>query len=173
MVETGTADQYFRLEGLKQFKKVDIDRIFEEHYRLVAAYPLNKEIRFVLENVEKNSPNEESLLFVTLEQATDAILPIELMRGGHLVGLDNLLEISSATLYRKSIYIRVRAILVGEYLLKSGDILELVEETEEMPLYKDEVRTSQESLPKEQPSQKNMTLLERALMESEKEKKGD
>lgn len=159
MVEKGTTDQYFRLEGLKQFRKVDLEKLFSEKYQLVSAYPLNKELRFVLENVEFNSPNENILIFVTLEEATDAILPLELMRGGQSVNLENLLEIKSATLYRKSVYIRVRAIKIDKYIMKSNDVLELNTSANQSSAQETKKEKSSKTS-----SNGGMTLLEKAMM---------
>ncbi len=123
-----TTNPAFELHALFQFKQVDLAKAFQDEWRVVAAFLNNKDIRFVLENVTIDSPNEDNLIYINLEHSDDTILPIELMRGGQRIGLEDLLEITNVSLFRRGIFIKVSRIRVGEYILGSGNIIEFAED---------------------------------------------
>ena len=104
----------------------------------MCSYPLaKKELRFILENTTLGSDNAGELIFITLEDATESILPIDLMRGGQDVRLENLLKVEKTSNHYGRIYIRVSEIQLGEYILKSGDRLSVEENGE---LYQADVK---------------------------------
>lgn len=122
-------NENFKIHALNHYKSLDLDRVFEDDYVLIATYPhTGKKIRFVLQNVTIDSDDEENLIFVDLDNATDAILPIDLMKGGQKVEKKDLLKIENAMVHQSEIKIKVSAISVGGYVLSSGDILEWADE---------------------------------------------
>lgn len=122
----------YKLSGLNQFLNLDLEELFQDEFTLLCSYPLSKkELRFILENTTLGSDNAGELIFITLDDATEAILPIDLMRGGQEVKLEDLIHIEKTTNHYGRIYIRVSEIRLGEYVLKSGDKL-IVEENGEI-----------------------------------------
>lgn len=123
---------HFSLAGLSQFKKLNLPKVFEDRYRLVTAYPMSKKIRFVLENVTIDSLNEDHLIFITLNDASENILPIEVMRGGQEITLSNLVTVTDAKVHFSSLYIDVSEIIVGDYVMSSGDNLSIYGDNQEI-----------------------------------------
>lgn len=123
---------HFSLAGLSQFKKLNLPKVFEDRYKLVMAYPMSKKIRFVLENVTIDSLNEDHLIFITLNDATENILPIEVMRGGQEITLSNLVTVTDAKVHFSSLYIDVSEIIVGDYVMSSGDNLSIYGDNQEI-----------------------------------------
>lgn len=117
-----------KIQGLMFFRGINQDMIFEEaEFETVCAYEKSSdEIRIILQNVKVDSPNEEELVFVRLIGSNGRGLPVECMRSGYRVIMDDL-EIEKVTHVRSQLTITVSSIKIGRYKLSSDNKIEIIE----------------------------------------------
>lgn len=117
-----------KIQGLMFFRGINQDMIFEEaEFETVCAYEKSSdEIRIILQNVKVDSPNEEELVFVRLIGSNGRGLPVECMRSGYKVTMDDL-EIEKVTHVRSQLTITVSSIKLGRYKLSSDNKIEIIE----------------------------------------------
>ena len=102
--------------------------IFEEaEFETVCAYERSSdEIRIILQNVKVDSPNEEELVFVRLVGSNGKGLPVDSMKSGHKVTMNDM-EIEKISHVRSQLTITVSSIKLGKYKLSSENKIEIVE----------------------------------------------
>lgn len=117
-----------KIQGLMFFRGINQDFIFEEaEFETVCAYEKSSdEIRFVLQNVKVDSPNEEELVFVRLIGSNGRGLPVDSMKSGHKVTMDDM-DIEKVTHVRSQLTITVSSIKLGRYKLSSDNKIEIVD----------------------------------------------
>lgn len=117
-----------KIQGLMFFRGINQDLIFEEaEFETVCAYEKSSdEIRFVLQNVKVDSPNEEKLVFVRLIGSNGRGLPVDSMKSGHKVTMDDM-DIEKVTHVRSQLTITVSSIKLGRYKLSSDNKIEIVD----------------------------------------------
>ena len=117
-----------KIQGLMFFRGINQDLIFEEaEFETVCAYEKSSdEIRIILQNVKVDSPNEEELVFVRLIGSNGRGLPVDCMRSGYKVIMDDL-EIEKVTHVRSQLTITVSSIKLGRYKLSSDNKIEIIE----------------------------------------------
>jgi hypothetical protein len=117
-----------KIQGLMFFRGINQDLIFEEaEFETVCAYEKSSdEIRFVLQNVKVDSPNEEELVFVRLIGSNGRGLPVDSMKSGHKVTMDDM-DIEKVTHVRSQLTITVSSIKLGRYKLSSDNKIEIVD----------------------------------------------
>ena len=117
-----------KIQGLMFFRGINQDLIFEEaEFETVCAYEKSSdEIRIILQNVKVDSPNEEELVFVRLIGSNGRGLPVDSMKSGYKVTMDDM-EIEKATHVRSQLTITVSSIKLGRYKLSSDNKIEIVD----------------------------------------------
>lgn len=117
-----------KIQGLMFFRGINQDLIFEEaEFETVCAYEKSSdEIRIILQNVKVDSPNEEELVFVRLIGSNGRGLPVDSMKSGHKVTMDDM-EIEKVTHVRSQLTITVSSIKLGRYKLSSDNKIEIVD----------------------------------------------
>ena len=102
--------------------------IFEEaEFETVCAYEKSSdEIRIILQNTKVDSPNEEELVFVRLIGSNGRGLPVDSMKSGYKVTMDDM-EIEKVTHVRSQLTITVSSIKLGRYKLSSDNKIEIVD----------------------------------------------
>ena len=117
-----------KIQGLMFFRGINQDMIFEEaEFETVCAYERSSdEIRIILQNVKVDSPNEEELVFVRLIGSNGRGLPVDSMKSGYRVTMDDL-EIEKVTHVRSQLTITVSSIKIGRYKLSSDNKIEIIE----------------------------------------------
>jgi hypothetical protein len=117
-----------KIQGLMFFRGINQDLIFEEaEFETVCAYEKSSdEIRIILQNVKVDSPNEEELVFVRLIGSNGRGLPVDSMKSGHKVTMDDM-EIEKVTHVRSQLTITVSSIKLGGYRLSTDNKIEIVD----------------------------------------------
>lgn len=117
-----------KIQGLMFFRGINQDLIFEEaEFETVCAYEKSSdEIRIILQNVKVDSPNEEELVFVRLIGSNGRGLPVDSMKSGYKVTMDDM-EIEKVTHVRSQLTITVSSIKLGRYKLSSDNKIETVD----------------------------------------------
>lgn len=117
-----------KIQGLMFFRGINQDLIFEEaEFETVCAYEKSSdEIRIILQNVKVGSSNEEELVFVRLIGSNGRGLPVDSMKSGHKVTMDDM-EIEKVTHVRSQLTITVSSIKLGRYKLSSDNKIEIVD----------------------------------------------
>jgi hypothetical protein len=117
-----------KIQGLMFFRGINQDLIFEEaEFETVCAYEKSSdEIRIILQNVKVDSTNEEELVFVRLIGSNGRGLPVDSMKSGHKVTMDDM-EIEKVTHVRSQLTITVSSIKLGRYKLSSDNKIEIVD----------------------------------------------
>jgi hypothetical protein len=117
-----------KIQGLMFFRGINQDLIFEEaDFETVCAYEKSSdEIRIILQNTKVDSPNEEELVFVRLIGSNGRGLPVDSMKSGHKVTMDDM-EIEKVTHVRSQLTITVSSIKLGRYKLSSDNKIEIVD----------------------------------------------
>lgn len=117
-----------KIQGLMFFRGINQDLIFEEaEFETVCAYEKSSdEIRIILQNVKVDSPNEEELVFVRLIGSNGRGLPVDSMKSGYKVRMDDM-EIEKVTHVRSQLTITVSSIKLGRYKLSSDNKIEIVD----------------------------------------------
>jgi len=117
-----------KIQGLMFFRGINQDLIFEEaEFETVCAYEKSSdEIRIILQNVKVDSSNEEELVFVRLIGSNGRGLPVDSMKSGHKVTMDDM-EIEKVTHVRSQLTITVSSIKLGRYKLSSDNKIEIVD----------------------------------------------
>lgn len=117
-----------KIQGLMFFRGINQDLIFEEaEFETVCAYEKSSdEIRIILQNVKVDSPNEEELVFVRLIGSNGRGLPVDSMKSGHKVRMDDM-EIEKVTHVRSQLTITVSSIKLGGYRLSTDNKIEIVD----------------------------------------------
>ena len=117
-----------KIQGLMFFRGINQDLIFEEaEFETVCAYEKSSdEIRIILQNVKVDSPNEEELVFVRLLGSNGRGLPVDSMKSGYKVKMDDM-EIEKVTHVRSQLTITVSSIKLGRYKLSSDNKIEIVD----------------------------------------------
>lgn len=117
-----------KIQGLMFFRGINQDMIFEEaEFETICAYEKSSdEIRIILQNVKVDSPNEEELVFVRLIGSNGRGLPVDSMRSGYKITMDDL-EIEKVTHVRSQLTITVSSIKIGRYKLSSDNKIEIIE----------------------------------------------
>lgn len=117
-----------KIQGLMFFRGINQDLIFEEaDFETVCAYEKSSdEIRIILQNIKVDSPNEEELVFVRLIGSNGRGLPVDSMKSGHKVTMDDM-EIEKVTHVRSQLTITVSSIKLGRYKLSSDNKIEIVD----------------------------------------------
>ena len=117
-----------KIQGLMFFRGINQDLIFEEaEFETVCAYEKSSdEIRIILQNVKVDYPNEEELVFVRLIGSNGRGLPVDSMKSGHKVTMDDM-EIEKVTHVRSQLTITVSSIKLGRYKLSSDNKIEIVD----------------------------------------------
>jgi hypothetical protein len=117
-----------KIQGLMFFRGINQDLIFEEaEFETVCAYEKSSdEIRIILQNVKVDSSNEEELVFVRLIGSNGRGLPVDSMKSGHKVTMDDM-EIEKVTHVRSQLTITVSSIKLGRYKLSSDNKFEIVD----------------------------------------------
>lgn len=117
-----------KIQGLMFFRGINQDLIFEEaEFETVCAYEKSSdEIRIILQNVKVDSSNEEELVFVRLIGSIGRGLPVDSMKSGHKVTMDDM-EIEKVTHVRSQLTITVSSIKLGRYKLSSDNKIEIVD----------------------------------------------
>ena len=110
------------------FRGINQDMIFEEaEFETVCAYEKSSdEIRIILQNVKVGSSNEEELVFVRLIGSNGRGLPVDSMKSGYKVTMDDM-EIEKVTHVRSQLTITVSSIKLGRYKLSSDNKIEIVD----------------------------------------------
>ena len=90
------------------FRGINQEMIFEEaEFETVCAYERSSdEIRIILQNVKVDSPNEEELVFVRLVGSNGKGLPVDSMKSGHKVTMNDM-EIEKISHVRSQLRITV------------------------------------------------------------------
>ena len=116
-----------KIQGLMFFRGINQDLIFEEaEFETVCAYEKSSdEIRIILQNVKVDSPNEEELVFVRLIGSNGRGLPVDSMKSGHKVTMEDM-EIEKVTHVRSQLTITVSSIKLGGYKLSTDNKIEIV-----------------------------------------------
>ena len=117
-----------KIQGLMFFRGINQDLIFEEaEFETVCAYEKSSdEIRIILQNVKVDSSNEEELVFVRLIGSNGRGLPVDSMKSGHKVTMDDM-EIEKVTHVRSQLTITVSSIKLGGYRLSTDNKIEIVD----------------------------------------------
>lgn len=117
-----------KIQGLMFFRGINQDLIFEEaEFETVCAYEKSSdEIRIILQNVKVDSPNEEELVFVRLIGSNGRGLPVDSMKSGHKVTMEDM-EIEKVTHVRSQLTITVSSIKLGGYRLSTDNKIEIVD----------------------------------------------
>ena len=117
-----------KIKGLMFFRGINQEMIFEEaEFETVCAYERSSdEIRIILQNVKVDSPNEEELVFVRLVGSNGKGLPVDSMKSGHKVTMNDM-EIEKISHVRSQLTITVSSIKLGKYKLSSENKIEIVE----------------------------------------------
>lgn len=117
-----------KIQGLMFFRGINQDLIFEEaEFETICAYEKSSdEIRIILQNVKVDSPNEEELVFVRLIGSNGRGLPVDSMKSGHKVRMDDM-EIEKVTHVRSQLTITVSSIKLGGYRLSTDNKIEIVD----------------------------------------------
>ena len=117
-----------KIQGLMFFRGINQDLIFEEaEFETVCAYEKSSdEIRIILQNVKVDSPNEEELVFVRLIGSNGRGLPVDSMKSGYKVTMDDM-KIEKVTHVRSQLTITVSSIKLGRYKLSSDNKIEIVD----------------------------------------------
>lgn len=117
-----------KIQGLMFFRGINQDLIFEEaEFETVCAYEKSSdEVRIILQNVKVDSSNEEELVFVRLIGSNGRGLPVDSMKSGHKVTMDDM-EIEKVTHVRSQLTITVSSIKLGRYKLSSDNKIEIVD----------------------------------------------
>jgi hypothetical protein len=117
-----------KIQGLMFFRGINQDLIFEEaEFETVCAYEKSSdEIRIILQNVKVDSTNEEELVFVRLIGSNGRGLPVDSMKSGHKVTMDDM-EIEKVTHVRSQLTITVSSIKLGGYRLSTDNKIEIVD----------------------------------------------
>ena len=117
-----------KIQGLMFFRGINQDLIFEEaEFETVCAYEKSSdEIRIILQNTKVDSSNEEELVFVRLIGSNGRGLPVDSMKSGHKVTMDDM-EIEKVTHVRSQLTITVSSIKLGRYKLSSDNKIEIVD----------------------------------------------
>ena len=79
-----------------------------------------------MQNVKVDSPNEEELVFVRLVGSNGKGLPVDSMKSGHKVTMNDM-EIEKISHVRSQLTITVSSIKLGKYKLSSENKIEIVE----------------------------------------------
>lgn len=110
------------------FRGINQDLIFEEaEFETVCAYEKSSdEIRIILQNTKVDSSNEEELVFVRLIGSNGRGLPVDSMKSGYKVTMDDM-EIEKVTHVRSQLTITVSSIKLGRYKLSSDNKIEIVD----------------------------------------------
>ena len=116
-----------KIKGLIIFRGINQEMIFEEaEFETVCAYERSSdEIRIILQNVKVDSPNEEELVFVRLVGSNGKGLPVDSMKSGHKVTMNDM-EIEKISHVRSQLTITVSSIKLGKYKLSSENKIEIV-----------------------------------------------
>lgn len=117
-----------KIQGLMFFRGINQDLIFEEaEFETVCAYEKSSdEIRIILQNTKVDSPNEEELVFVRLIGSNGRGLPVDSMKSGYKVTMDDM-GIEKVTHVRSQLTITVSSIKLGRYKLSSDNKIEIVD----------------------------------------------
>lgn len=117
-----------KIQGLMFFRGINQDLIFEEaEFETVCAYEKSSdEIRIILQNTKVDSSNEEELVFVRLIGSNGRGLPVDSMKSGYKVTMDDM-EIEKVTYVRSQLTITVSSIKLGRYKLSSDNKIEIVD----------------------------------------------
>ena len=117
-----------KIQGLMFFRGINQDLIFEEaEFETVCAYEKSSdEIRIILQNVKVGSSNEEELVFVRLIGSNGRGLPVDSMKSGHKVTMDDM-DIEKVTHVRSQLTITVSSIKLGGYRLSTDNKIEIVD----------------------------------------------
>jgi hypothetical protein len=116
-----------KIGALSYFRGIDHKKLFEDgDFKTVCAYEKSSdEIRFVLQNTRIGSPNEEELIFVKLAGSNGDGLPVDAMKSGYPIKLEDL-EVEKVSFIRSKVLVTVSSIKVGAFKLSTGNKIELI-----------------------------------------------
>lgn len=116
-----------KIGALSYFRGINHEKLFlDGDFKTVCAYEKSSdEIRFILQNTRIGSPNEEELIFIKLAGSNGDGLPVDAMKSGYPIKLEDL-EVEKVSFIRSKVLVTVSSIKVGGFKLSSGNVIELL-----------------------------------------------
>ena len=106
-----------KIGALSYFRGINHEKLFlDGDFKTVCAYEKNTRI---------GSPNEEELIFIKLAGSNGEGLPVEAMKSGYPIKLEDLV-VEKVSFIRSKVLVTVSSIKVGGFKLSSNNVIEVL-----------------------------------------------